>query len=358
MELGEEELVRQAKDGDETAFGFLVDRYKGAVHALAYRKLGDYHEAEDVVQEVFIRAYQKLNTLREPGNFAGWLYVITVNCCRMHLRGRYRKRGRTIPLDQVSQKQWSSLSLRRHIDEERRKLVRDAVAELPEADRTVITLHYMGGMSCKEIARFMGTSVGAIKDRLYRARKRLKEEMIEMMKTEFAEHKLEANFTINLIQTLQNLKPSTSSPILSRIIPSALATMAVVLTIGLGLFWNFAPQIDMGPFNHELTGEKGIRVSFIPNPPEETDTSTSPIRNNSPARVLIRKIRIPVMVASPASGSQRSSARDIRGRITANSGVLITLSIFFPRLFMSSSISKIIRDQLNDTGIFLAVYSA
>ncbi|MCD6506813.1 sigma-70 family RNA polymerase sigma factor [Candidatus Poribacteria bacterium] len=159
MELGEEELVRQAKDGDETAFGFLVDRYKGAVHALAYRKLGDYHEAEDVVQEVFIRAYQKLNTLREPGNFAGWLYVITVNCCRMHLRGRYRKRGRTIPLDQVSQKQWSSLSLRRHIDEERRKLVRDAVAGLPEGDRTVITLHYMGGMSCKEIARFMGTSV-------------------------------------------------------------------------------------------------------------------------------------------------------------------------------------------------------
>jgi len=332
MEVGEEELVKRAKDGDETAFGFLVDRYKGAVHALAYRKLGDYHEAEDVVQEVFIRAYQKLNTLREPGNFAGWLYVITANCCRMHLRGRYRKTARTIPLDQVSEKQWNSISLRRHIDEERRRLVRDALAELPEGDRTVITLHYMGGMSCKEIARFMGTSVGAIKDRLYRARKKLKKEMIEMMRVEFAEHKLEADFTINLIQTLQNLKPSASSPILNRIIPPALATMAVVLTIGLGLFWNFAPQIDMGPFKHELTGEKGIRVSFIPNPPKETDTSISPIRNSSPVRVLIREIRIPVMVTSPAPGSQRSSARDIRGHggsnitLTAGSPQSITIT--------------------------------
>ncbi len=72
MELTDEELIERARVGDETAFGFLVDKYKGAVHALAYRKLGDYHEAEDITQEAFLRAYQKLSTLRERTNRTGF----------------------------------------------------------------------------------------------------------------------------------------------------------------------------------------------------------------------------------------------------------------------------------------------
>jgi len=91
MELTDEELIERAKIGDETAFGFLVDKYKGAVHTLAYRKLGDYHKAEDIAQETFLRAYQKLSTLRDVRNFAGWLYCITANFCRMHLRKRAPK---------------------------------------------------------------------------------------------------------------------------------------------------------------------------------------------------------------------------------------------------------------------------
>jgi len=175
MELTDEELIARATAGDETAFGFLVDKYKGAVHALAYRKLRDYHDAEDITQEAFLRAYQKLSTLKDGRNFAGWLYVITANCCRMHLRKLCQKVGATVCLEDVADEQWKTLSVAKYTDLERRQSVRDAIATLPECDRTAITLHYMGGMSCKEIARFLGTSAGAIKDRLYRARKRLKE---------------------------------------------------------------------------------------------------------------------------------------------------------------------------------------
>jgi RNA polymerase sigma factor (sigma-70 family) len=316
MELGEEELIKRAKDGDETAFGFLVDRYKGAVHALAYRKLGDYHEAEDITQEVFIKAYQKLHTLRDPRNFAGWLYVITANCCRMHLRGRYRKSRRTISLDQVSDEQWNALSLRRHAEEKRRQLVHDAIAQLSEGDRTVITLHYMGGMSCKEIARFMGTSVGAIKDRLYRARKRLKEEMIEMMRVEFAEHKLEANFTVDLIQVLRNLRPSISPRRINRIIPLGVATAAFILTIGLGLFWELVPQVEMWRFEPGPSQEQ-IQVRFMPYTAKGLNSPGPPVQARSHARVIVRRIRIPSMGTSLSSkrmGSRIWKALSEKGR--------------------------------------------
>lgn len=180
MELREEELVKRAIEGDEIAFGFLVAKYREIVHALSYRRIGDYHDAEDVTQEVFIRVYQKLPSLRNPESFTGWLYVITENCCRMYLRRRNRSSDRTMPLEEVSEEQWNALSLRRRAEEERRRLVRDTIAELPETERIVVTLYYMGGMSCKDIARFMGTSLSAIKNRLYRARKRLREGMSEM----------------------------------------------------------------------------------------------------------------------------------------------------------------------------------
>ena len=87
-EYSNEMLIQQTLDGHKTAFSILVARHKEAVHAIAYRKLGDFHEAEDVVQEAFLKAHQKLPTLRNKEKFAGWLYAIATNCCRMSLRRR------------------------------------------------------------------------------------------------------------------------------------------------------------------------------------------------------------------------------------------------------------------------------
>jgi len=91
MPYSDAELIKRTLDGDESAFGFLVDKYKGAVHALAYRKIGDFHIAEDIMQDTFLKAYQKLRTLKAPKHFPGWLYVIAARCCiAWHRKNRLR----------------------------------------------------------------------------------------------------------------------------------------------------------------------------------------------------------------------------------------------------------------------------
>jgi len=100
------DLVRRCLNGEEEAYGFLVDKYKGAVHALARKKLSNHHDAEEVAQEAFIKAYQNLSKLRDPSCFAGWLYVITANECRLRLKNRAReKEGLLTMKEMICQKQ-------------------------------------------------------------------------------------------------------------------------------------------------------------------------------------------------------------------------------------------------------------
>ena len=99
MAQSDAELIKRTLEGDDNAFGFLVDKYKGAVHALAYRKIGDFHIAEDITQDTFLKAYQKLSTLRHYAHFPGWLYVIAARCCISWLRENQHP---TQSLDQVA----------------------------------------------------------------------------------------------------------------------------------------------------------------------------------------------------------------------------------------------------------------
>ena len=80
------QLVQRALDGDDTAFSALVRKYQQSVHALAWRKIGDFHIAEDITQDTFLKAHQRLSTLKEPQRFASWLYVITANQCKAWFR--------------------------------------------------------------------------------------------------------------------------------------------------------------------------------------------------------------------------------------------------------------------------------
>lgn len=97
MENRDVALVRRTLDGDDTTFTELVQKYQKPIHALAWRKIGDFHITEEIVQDTFLKAYQKLATLKKPQRFASWLYVITTNLCSMWLR---RKRLWTQPLEE------------------------------------------------------------------------------------------------------------------------------------------------------------------------------------------------------------------------------------------------------------------
>ena len=173
------ELIRRILEGDEAAFACLVRKYQKSVHALAWRKIGDFHIAEDITQETFLQVYRKLATLEDPSQFPGWLYVITNRLCLTWLR---KKRIQTQPLEETAIAMIEKTSYSRYIATEqaesaaeaKRELVKNLLAKLKESDRTIITLYYFGEMTYTEIGEFLGVSADTVRIRVRRARERLK----------------------------------------------------------------------------------------------------------------------------------------------------------------------------------------
>ena len=233
-------IIRRVLAGDEAAFAELVNKYQKPVHTLAWRKIGDFHIAEDITQDTFLKVYQRLSTLKDPNQFSGWLYVITTNLCATWLR---KKRIQTQPLEDTEITMIQEDAYSQHVTEERRKtasesqreVVKQLLAKLKESERTVMTLHYLGEMTVAEISRFLGVSASTIKSRLRRARHRLKEE--EPMIREALDHfQITPNLTENIMREISRLKPiapSGSKPLVPWAV--GVSTLAVVfLMLGIG----------------------------------------------------------------------------------------------------------------------------
>lgn len=167
-----ETLVAEAQLGDRLAFGEIVDRFEGMVQSVALRRLGDYADAQELTQEVFIKAMERLHQLKEPAALGGWLRQITV---RMAINRQVRRKpvvsaepqtleatcidGQT-PLD-------SALAC------ERASQVRTGLDQLGELDRDTLEAFYVRGESLNEMSVSFEAPVGTIKRRLHVARKRL-----------------------------------------------------------------------------------------------------------------------------------------------------------------------------------------
>ena len=172
-------LIERTLSGDETAFAVLVERYQKQVHSIVWRTIKDFHIAEDIVQETFLKAYQKLGTLNDPQRFSAWINAIATRHCLAWFRGN-RLNSELAENISIATKQSDAYS--RYISgeqakaaaQELREMVKKWLAKLKESERTVITLHYFDGMSCEEIAAFLGVTTNTIKSRLNRARNRLK----------------------------------------------------------------------------------------------------------------------------------------------------------------------------------------
>ena len=172
-------LIQRILAGDAIAFERLVGKYQKQVHTLAWRKVRDFHIAEDITQETFLQVYQKLETLEDPTRFPGWLYVIADRLCIAWLR---RNQRHTEPLEDTDISEVETEAYSRYVATEhaktfaeaRRDLVEELLAKLKEGNRTVITLHYLEGMTYAEISNFLGVSENTIKSRLRRARQQLK----------------------------------------------------------------------------------------------------------------------------------------------------------------------------------------
>ena len=241
MELTDVQLIQNTLNGDQDAFSELVRRYQNRVHALAWRKTEDFHVAEEITQDTFLRAYRNLGSLKNPQLFAGWLYVIANRLCKTWFSKKAHEMQslETVPTVELEQHAYSDYTAKQRDERAsdiRVELVKRLLQKLPESERIVTTLHYLAGSSVKEISGFLGVSMNTVKSRLHRARKRLQKEenMLQETLGSFQPSTALTNSIISKIkQTEVQIDTPTSKPFIP-IVSAASTLVLVLLMLGLG----------------------------------------------------------------------------------------------------------------------------
>ena len=184
------ELVLMAQDGDAHAFGELVERYHGKIYGLTYNMTSNREDAEDLTQEVFVKAFEALPRFKGNSSFYTWLYRIAVNKTINYRKKRNRKRAlsldqfdQEIKTDDVYNELTSKGSPLRSISlSELQIKLNEALQNLSEKHRTVVVMHDMQGIPHEEIAKVVGSSVGTVRSRLFYARRQMQADLAEFIK--------------------------------------------------------------------------------------------------------------------------------------------------------------------------------
>jgi RNA polymerase sigma-70 factor (ECF subfamily) len=192
----EKTLLEKARQGDAEAFEKLIEAYQKKVFNIALRMLGNYDDACDIAQEVFIRAFKSIKDFREQAMFSTWIYKIATNACLDELR---RRKNRVfISIDEEVKLEEGDL--KRQIEDDKpspdieveqnemREEINKAISELSEEHRVVIVLRDIQGFTYEEIAKITKCPEGTVKSRINRARQALKEILkprMELLNEEF-----------------------------------------------------------------------------------------------------------------------------------------------------------------------------
>jgi RNA polymerase sigma-70 factor (ECF subfamily) len=183
MELTDLAVVTKARSGDADAFRVLVERHSRPLFRLAFRMTGNQHDAEDVVQESFLRAWRQLGKFDERASFGTWLYRIATNCSLDVMRSRKRRSKQEAgPEAGVSEMEDPVLSLpsgdptpeRLAMSGQVRECVAEAMNELSASERTAFVLRHFEGMRIEDISRVLGCQPGAAKHSVFRAVQKLR----------------------------------------------------------------------------------------------------------------------------------------------------------------------------------------
>jgi RNA polymerase sigma-70 factor (ECF subfamily) len=170
--MDEAAAVAQARDGDAEAFRLLVERHSRALFRLAYRMTGNTQDAEDVVQEAFLKAYRRLDGFDERSQFGSWLYRIAANCAFDVLRARQRRDGRLFSLNES---EWPELPApepgpdRLALGDDVRRRVDAALGRMSPRERAAFVLRHFEGRSVREIGHALDLDAEAVKQSVCRA---------------------------------------------------------------------------------------------------------------------------------------------------------------------------------------------
>lgn len=189
MELDDKTLMVQAGQGNESAFETLVTRYQRTVYFAAYRLIHNHADADDILQETFIRLFMTLQKGTNIENLVAWLYRISINLTIDKFRKATRLKTadletRTEEAETLHIELPDTKSVSPHEEsaaQERRSIIRQAIDTLPLQQKTVIILHYLEELKVKEIAAILDLAEGTVKSTLYQAHRKLRQKLLPLM---------------------------------------------------------------------------------------------------------------------------------------------------------------------------------
>ncbi len=189
MIVSDEDLMLECRKGDMSAFELLVRRYQDALVNYIYYIISDFHRAEDLAQETFLRVYKSASRYEPRASFKSWLYTIATNLSRNEIRNRARRK--TYYLEDMVDENEDVYHSQYMVDtrfqpdilyekKERQQLIRKTLKQLPENQRLALTLVTYQELSYEEISEILNCSVGAVKSLIHRARQNMKKLLIKV----------------------------------------------------------------------------------------------------------------------------------------------------------------------------------
>ncbi|MCM3591553.1 sigma-70 family RNA polymerase sigma factor [Brevibacillus borstelensis] len=169
------ELIEQLRRGNKQAYTEIVERYKGKIYAFLYRMIGHSQDAQDLTQEVFIKAYCKIGDYRPDFRFSAWLFRIAANHCLDELRKRKRLPVTTAEESELVHENTPERIL---LAKEQHEVLHEKLLALEDDHRVILLLRYVEQLSYKEIAEVLSIPVTTVQMRIFRAHKKLRQYMI------------------------------------------------------------------------------------------------------------------------------------------------------------------------------------
>lgn len=191
--MEEKELVQATKSGDEGAFSLLVKKYQSRVFNMALSFTRNRQVADDLAQEIFIKAYFGLPRFKFKSEFGTWLYRITVNQIKDHLRKKVRVKEvslNDVAEPSIAQKENGAVEKKEKIEEQKREILHRLIQELPEKSKIILILRDIQGFSYEDISKILHVSMGTVDSRLFRARKMLRNKFKAFLREKGGEYEM------------------------------------------------------------------------------------------------------------------------------------------------------------------------